>query len=282
MLSAIHSVFFFGLACYLLGALAAVRYLSAGGLWPIFLARAASGLGAAALLTVLVLRGSLYHRVPLTTPIDSIGLLILCATLIVLAESARRHTEGLLCFFLPLGALIYLAAAVFGYTLLTAEPRSLKGLPLTLHVGLAIFAYALFFTASLTSLAYIAQSANLKRRRTTGLFHRLPSLEQLDRSLHRLILAGYPIFLVTLGVGMMWAHREPGLLSAAWFWSPKVQMAYVMAIFYAVCVHGRQLGWFRGLKLAQLVSGGFLTLLLAYLAMALLSLRDVNFWGTQV
>ena len=58
-----------------------------------------------------------------------------------------------------------------------------------------------------------------KRRRTDRLFYHLPSLEQLDQSLMKLIAWGYLFFLITLCLGAGWAWMDRALLGPHWWLS---------------------------------------------------------------
>jgi len=186
----------------------------------------------------------------------------------------------LLCFYAPpLGAACLMNAAT-AFPRLHAAPRTLPGAPLVVHVGMVFFAYALFYLASMTSAAYVFQAARLKARRTTGLFQRLPALEKLEHILWRLIVIGYPIFVATLALGLVWVWLDRGLLEARWWLAPKVVMSWVMVAFYAATFHVRRSGRLRGHKLAYLVFIGFSVLLAVYVVLALMNLRDYHFWGT--
>ena len=187
--------------------------------------------------------------------------------------------RSLLVFYVPPVACVALVAA---YKVLTAwggePPKDLASVPLLLHVGMVFLAYALFFVASLSSAAYVYQSRQLKRHQTTGLFRRLPSLEQLDTTLFRLVRLGYPIFVFTMLLGLVWAFREHQLLSAAWWLSPKVFLSYMILGVYAVSFHGRSLGILRGPKLAYFVCVGFGSLLLISLLLRVLQLSSWHFF----
>lgn len=235
--------------------------------------------GAVCLAVAFFLRWTAWHLTPMTTFTDSVILLVVFSTLVMAFLVRKPNVRALECFYLPpLAALCVVSATVAHNDLLTT-PRKLPEFPLVLHVGLAFFAYAMLFLAGMTSAAYIFQAQRLKHRNPTGLFQRLPSLEQLDHTLNRLVNLGYPLFLITLVLGGIWAYISRDLLGPSWWMAPKVVLSFVMAAFYAVAYHRRRLGRLRGPKLAYLVFLGFAILLAAYLVLALLHLRTYNFWG---
>lgn len=278
----IVTLFYVGTACYV-GAAAAAFY----SLWTArdrALRVAVHGLaaGAACYLAVFVLRWGVSGRVPLTTMTDALVLFALLASVLMLVIVRLDKAPALLGFYLPPLAVVCLINAFVAPANLRDVPLALRGVPLSLHVGLVFLAYALFLLASMTSLAYAFQAYKLKHRRLGGLFQRLPSLERLDAILYRLIAWGYPVFVSTLALGVLWAWLEEDLLDPRWWLSPKVVISVVMAVFYAAMFHSRRRGLLRGPKLAYLVCGGSLSLLASYVLLELMHLRTYGFWGPHV
>jgi len=271
--------FYTGAALYVLAALMAVLYLQGGSQLTLGWTTGLTAAGALCLTLVLGLRWAVFHRVPLTTPADSINLMVLLCTAITIPMERKEALRPLICFYLHPLALLCVITALMAHGDLRTPPRELRSSMLALHVGMAFLAYALFFMASMTSLAYIAKARHLKRHSTTGLFHRLPSLEQLDHTLYRLIRAGYPLFGVTLAVGLMWTHTDRALLGTHWYLAPKILLSLAMAAFFSMAFHGRRKGILRGPKLANFVFVGFSVFLAVYVVTALLHLREYNFWG---
>ena len=237
--------------------------------------------GAVFYLLLLVVRLIQWGSVPLTSLLDTLTLFTIFCSLIVLVLARKNETRPLLIFYAPPIAFLALLNAVFAYTSIGEEPRALYALPLVLHVGLVFFAYALFFIASMTSIAYVIHAKQLKHHhRAKGFIKRMPSLETLDATLVRLIGYGYPVFVFTMLVGFVWALTQGDLLGSQWFLSPKILLSVIMVLFYAVAFHARRWGSVRGRKLAYLVFFGFSVLLIISLTLGLLDLRSINFWNT--
>ena len=283
MLIATYTLFWIGFAAQGAAACASLAYLA--GPNHVRLLRAASALSAAAvalLTATFVLRFVQWGTLPLTTGADSIILFNILATITAIAVSRQDRFRALLSFYLAPVALLGLVSALLvarGDFATAPKTMAVSQTLLFLHVGLAFQAYALFFIASLTSAAYIFQTRRLKAHKTTGLFQKLPSLENLDRTLYVLILAGYPIFVITLIMGLFWARFASENLSATWWFSPKIALSAVMVIFYAASYHCRSRGLLRGPKLAYFVFVGFGSLLGVYILLELLQLTNYNFWG---
>lgn len=280
MFIATQATLYAGAACYVGGTLAALWYLRGGSAQGSALAARLAMAGALLLLLTLGLRFVNWRLLPMTTGTDSMVMFAVMGTAIALVTSRKPDRRALMCFYWPPLAFItclsiYTAASDFA-----VSPKPLSTVLLGVHVTLAMLAYAMFLIASLTSLAYAFQASRLKRRQTTGLFLRLPSLEQLDRTLFSLIKYGYPLFVVTLWLGLFWAWYDSGPLSSTWWLSPKIVLSLVMAALYAVTFHVRRSGHLRGPKLAYFVVLGFGAVLAIYLALNVLGLINYNFWDS--
>jgi ABC-type transport system involved in cytochrome c biogenesis permease subunit len=235
--------------------------------------------GALCLVLAFGARWIEWGLVPLTTLTDSLLLFALLSALIM-AFIARGPVKALLCFYVPPLALIAVINAVVAHHYFLAAPKVLRGMLLSAHVGLAFLAYAFFFVASATSVAYLFQVHSLKHRRTAGLFRKLPPLERLDRTLFLLIRYGYVFFGITLILGGIWSRIDADLLGAHWWLSAKIIRAIVMFMFYAAAYHMRQLGWLRGQRLAYFVFLGFSLLMASYVVLGVAGLSNYNFWGS--
>lgn len=235
------------------------------------------------LAATLLARFAQWHVVPLTTGSDSLMLFIVMAAFTSAAVVRQARFRALLLFYaFPLAVLGTLCAVLARHDFLKApsEINASRSL-LLMHVALAFQAYALFLIASLTSLAYVFQARRLKLRRTAGIFQKLPSLEDLDRTLYLLVLFGYPMFVITLLLGLVWAWINPNPLSETWWYSPKILLSALMVLFYAASFHSRSLGLLRGPKLAYFVFVGFAVLLGCYLILETLRMTNYNFWGAN-
>lgn len=274
-----HASYLLGLILYVTAGALALAYLRQGH-EPRLRAIYRTLVAAAVMLTAAVLaRGYVYGGAPLTTVADALNLLTILTTGVTLGVTRTASVRSLLGYYAPALAGFSLVAALAGYRDLHVEPKPINELFLIVHVGLAFLAYALFVVAALTSAAYFLQSRSLKRLKTTGLFHRLPPLEQLDRTLFRLISVGYPLFVVTLILGLVWTFLARDQLGPHWWSSPKIARSIVMVVLYGIAFHARSHGLLRGEKLALLVVVGVSALLASYMVLGLANLQDYNFWG---
>lgn len=279
MSAATYIAFYASVGLYLLAAVGAIRYLAGGEAGSLRAARSLLIVGALSLLIVAALRWIAWERVPLTTLTDSLNLFILLVTAISLVLGRGESMQALLAVCLPPLALIALVNAITAPEYLSTAPRAFHGLFLAVHVGLAFFAYALFFVASVTSAVYVFAAQRLKHHRTAGLVQRLPSLERLDRTLYRLIGCAYPLFVITLILGLSWVWYDRQLLGPHWWLSPKVILSCILVVFYGLVFHARRRGRLRGPKLANHFFLGFFVFLVLFLVLGVLKLMNYNFWS---
>ena len=279
MMTTTFILFYAATAAYVAGAVAVLVYLTRGGRPLLKAAGLCGGLGAAGYLAALVLRGVHWGQFPLTTMTDGLSLFAVSATVLMLAFTWRDRVPELLCFLIPPLAIICLMMSMAAPRALATPPEPLLTLPLALHAGSAFLAYTLFFLASMASAAYLFQAQRLKAHKTHGLFRRLPSLEQLDRSLYRLTAWGCVLFVLSLALGLLWAWLDSHLLGPHWWLSPKVGLAVAAAVFFIGVYWRRRFRGLRGPRLAYLILGGFSSIFLLYIVLALAEWRTLNFWG---
>ncbi|HOZ45501.1 MAG TPA: cytochrome c biogenesis protein CcsA [Candidatus Hydrogenedentes bacterium] len=279
MLAAVYLTFYAGIAAYLCAAATALVYLRTADARTLRASSRALLAGAAMFVAMLAFRWATWQHLPLTTMTDSLVLFAVLAAMAILVTVRTPNTQVLLSFYLPPLALICLVNALVAHRFLPMEPRALRSSFLAVHVGLAVFAYALFYLASMTSAAYLCQAAHLKNHRMSWLVRHIPSLADLDAALIRLVRYGYPLFMATLALGLVWAFIDRDLLGPFWWASPKVVLSCVMAAFYAILFHLRCAGRLRGPKLAELVFIGFFVLIASYVVLSILDLRGYSFWN---
>ncbi|MBX7256702.1 MAG: cytochrome c biogenesis protein [Candidatus Hydrogenedentes bacterium] len=281
MTSAIYGTFSLAFFLYVASAATAGWYLHSGGKRILRVTHVLVMIGSVVLATTIALRWIAWGRLPLTTMADALNLFIVLTSLVVAIVAHRGAQHAILCLYTPPLVALFTVNAVIAFSDLHSEPKELNGAFLAVHVGLAVLAYALFFVASITSIAYVVQARGLKQIRTSGLVKKLPALEQLDKTLYFLIALGYIFFGITLVLGMIWAYIDRDALGPYWFLSPKIFRAAFMVLLYSTAFHARRRGQLRGQRLAYLVFVGFTIMLAGYLVLGLFDVQDYNFWSTS-
>lgn len=155
-----------------------------------------------------------------------------------------------------LGLALYLGIT---YNMLNSSQELIPALQdktiLTIHVGVAIFAYSLFCVSFGAGLIMLVQDGEGQR------FRWLPSAEAADALGYKAVIAGFPLLALTLILGAYWANYAWGHY---WSWDPKETSALVTWLIYAVYLHARGIRGWRGKRLAWLLTLGFAATLFTY------------------
>jgi ABC-type uncharacterized transport system permease subunit len=174
----------------------------------------------------------------------------LLATCLYLAMRRRWDIEALGAFVAP-AALTF----VLGSRFVGQADQGIGGSLLAVHVTVNVLGDALFLLASGTAVLYLVEERRLKQKRASSVFGKLPPLDALDRTEHRLLLVGFPLLTLGIITGTAWANRlangSPAEVARALF-------AYATwVLFAAVLVLRALLGW-RGRRAAYGTIAGFL------------------------
>jgi len=158
---------------------------------------------------------------------------------------------------LALGAFVAPVAVAMGIYVLTLPANlrvvnplipALQNPILTIHVGVAILAYGIFAIAFAAAVMYLLQRDGEQRRTW------LPSRLILDDIGYRSVLIGFPLMILVLVLGGIWANIAWG---AFWSWDPKETAALVTTLCYGVYLHAHSLKSWSGNRSAWLLILGF-------------------------
>ncbi|MCL6636803.1 MAG: cytochrome c biogenesis protein [Alicyclobacillus sp.] len=120
---------------------------------------------------------------------------------------------------------------------------------LLLHVAFALLSYAAFAFAFVFSFMYLLQDRWLRAKRWNRWYFRLPSLERLDTYAFRCVLAGVPLLLVAMVLGVVWAELTLGRLSFA---DPKLLATAALWLAYSTALLLRIRSGWGGLQLVRM------------------------------
>ncbi len=178
-----------------------------------------------------------------------------------------KYKLGLLSsFIMPIVFLLMFSSSVF--------PREIKALSPVLqsywfgiHTILAFLGDAAFAMACGIGIMYLIQERNVKSRRLSTLFQKLPSLQTLDEINYHLITLGFPLLTLAMITGVIWANSAWGTY---WRWDPKEVWSLITWIIYALVLHLRlTVGW-RGKKAAILSIIGFIIVIFTFFGVTLI------------
>ncbi len=126
----------------------------------------------------------------------------------------------------------------------------LRSIWLQIHVLSTLIGYGAFCIAAGLSLTRLVQERLDVDQRNT----RLPSQNQIERTMERAIALGFPWLSLGILTGGIWAQNAWGRF---WGWDPKETWSLITWLWYLLILHVRALRTWRGRRLAVLVVAGF-------------------------
>ena len=181
----------------------------------------------------------------------------------------RRNVPILGAFVIPLvfASMLVAIRSPFG-TQIPTLPPALQSYWMAIHVPVMFISYAAFANAFGVGLAYLLQERQLKSKKPSEIAFRLPSLDELDRLIYRIILFAFPILTLGILLGARWAYDAWGRY---WGWDAKETWALITWFMYVVYLHLRLLRGWRGRKSAYLSMVGFVVVIFTYVGVNYLS-----------
>ncbi len=181
----------------------------------------------------------------------------------------REHHLGILGAFVLPPTVIGTGLAVFSADAsVSVLAPDLRSYWMNLHPMLLMTAYAALGNAFGVGLALLLQEYQVKSRKPSALCYRLPSLEELDTLEYRLIAVAFPVLLIGILMGGVWASRA---WESAWGADPKVIWSLVTAAIYGAYLSLRHFRGLRGRKAVYLSMVGFASVVFTFVAVNFLS-----------
>ena len=165
----------------------------------------------------LYVRGQQVGSCPMTNPFELLVFLSWTVVLyyFVVGQAFRLSLLGY--FSYPLVIVLQMLAIVF----LPEAEKGESGFWRDLHAALSLVAYGAFAMASVAGVMFLVLHRHLKQRDLSGLFYKLPPIDQLSQAIFRLVVWG--VALLTIGIASAYMMEElPGrvkLLSAYAVWA---------------------------------------------------------------
>ncbi|AKG74176.1 cytochrome c biogenesis protein CcsA [Salinicoccus halodurans] len=213
-------------------------------------------------------------RIPVQTTFEGLYALSIFIILTGIVHYRRSDSEIAL-FIYVLTAFVLFAVYTFApvqYSR-TTEVSTLMNELLVIHVGLALFAYVLFFVSLLHAVIYIIQYDNLKKKRFNRLFFSLFSIGTAEKMMVRSMLFGVCSMTISILLGAMWGIN---IIGPQIFTDFKVLGTFVVVLMYAALLF--HLKTERNiLRFAKLNIAIFIICMLNYIFITQLS--NFHFWG---
>jgi cytochrome c-type biogenesis protein CcsB len=195
-------------------------------------------------------------HLPLSNMYEFSSTFIFLAGLVYLLFERWYGVRHLGAIVLPLvvGMVAYVWSLPVGLREVNGLIPALQNRPLmTVHVSLAILAYATFAVAFAAAVLFL-----IAERRPVSW---LPSAELLDDLGFRAVTIGFPAMSLVLILGSVWAHRAWG---SYWSWDPKETASLFTWLLYGVYLHTRTLRGWRGTRSAVILLVAFGAVIFTY------------------
>ena len=208
------------------------------------------------------------RQTPFTTPAETLSATAWAVALAYLAlEFFRRpRPTALGAIALPAAFLCLFAGAALRQSSPTVPLASgthlLDTRLVSLHVIALLFAFGLLILAFGCAGLYLAQHRLLKRKRTGGLFGKLPPLASIDHLAFTLVAFAFPLLTVGLAAGAIAAAT--GGPHGRWLADQKVLASLVTWLVYGLYLALHIVAHWRGPRAHYLLLGGLLAALITY------------------
>lgn len=198
---------------------------------------------------------------PITSLHESYSFFGWCIVGLFLAFNVRYSLPSIGAFATPLALVMLLGAAATPGEIVELAP-ALQSWWLPVHVILLFVGDGAFALAAVVGVMYLIQERQLKRKKLTSLFHRLPNIDVLDEIGYRCLSIGFPLLTFGIITGAAWANTAWGTY---WSWDVKETWSLINWFIYAALLHGRlTIGW-RGKRAAIWAILGFASVLFTFL-----------------
>ncbi|HST53454.1 MAG TPA: cytochrome c biogenesis protein CcsA [Pyrinomonadaceae bacterium] len=161
----------------------------------------------------------------------------------------RYHVRALGALLLPVVSLLVFASQIVrGNSNMIASRVTDGGAAwlFPVHTTLLFFAYAAFFVTFSASLMYLWQERELRLKKFSAIFHRLPSLTTVDDIGSTAASVGFTLLTVGILTGVIWSKARSGRMfhnDPVEFFALLTWVLYLTLLHYRVQWRGRRAAW---------------------------------------
>ena len=142
------------------------------------------------------------------------------------------------------------------------------------HAGFGLLGYAALAVAAGYGFLFLRLYSEIKRRRFSLFFGKLPPLEVLERMMSSAVVAGFLSLTGAVVSGVLWAQS---LDQEAWWSDPRILLAVAMWAFYGLVLMLRRLRQWHGRQTALACLAGLGAILLSVVGVNLLFSMSTGF-----
>lgn len=210
----------------------------------------------------ILLRGLSKGLLPIGNVFESASAIAFALAAVYVYVEARTRTPMTGVFVVPVVFVVEAIASAF-IDRAAPAPEILRSTLFGLHTGAAILGYCAFAVAAIYGLLFLVLYHELKTRRFSLAYNRLPPLEVLAQMNIRALAVGFVFLSVAILFGAIWVFR----VQEARLADPKVFVTLVAwCVFGFGIVAHFLLGW-RGPRVIYMSVAGFLLLVTSSVAL---------------
>lgn len=232
-------------------------------------ARAAAMLAVACQTVAIGIHCASTHHSPFTTPASAltasawaIALVYVVVDLTLrpqpIALGALAQPIAFLCLF----AGVVLHRATHGGRETPGRITAIDTGLVSLHVVAILFAFGLLALAFGCAVLYLTQHSMLKKKRSGGLFGKLPPLTSIDRMAFSFVAFAFPLLTIGFVSGVIRAAN--GVFPGGWAGDPKILLSFATWTVYATYLGLHVLAHWRGPRANYLLIGGMVVAVATY------------------
>jgi ABC-type uncharacterized transport system permease subunit len=194
----------------------------------------------------IVEEGLLENHCPITNLYETFSMCAFLITLIFLFVYWRYKLESLSVFIFPLVFVMALVATM-GNPVSAWTSLAVRNAWLSVHIVLVLLGYASLAIMAISSLLYLFQERELKSKKPSKFYYRLPPLGTLDDLISKSMAFGFVFITLAVVAGSTWGFIE---LKTRWIADPKIVISFFTWGTYLIMVCLRVTAGWRGRKAA--------------------------------
>jgi ABC-type uncharacterized transport system permease subunit len=196
----------------------------------------------------IIEEGLLQNRCPIANFYETLSMCAFLVTLVFLFVYWRYKLESLSVFVFPLVFVMALVATMGNPVSAWTSP-AVRNAWLTVHIVLVLLGYASLLIMAVASLLYLFQERELKSKKPSKFYYRLPPLGTLDDLISKSMAFGFVFITLAVIAGTTWGFIE---LKANWIAEPKIAISFFTWGAYLIMVFLRVTAGWRGRKAAMM------------------------------
>ncbi len=210
-------------------------------------------------LTLLTVR---WHQFPAATSSQGLSLVAFAVTLVYAFVEWRGRETSTGFWVLSLACLFEILSSLFRSD--ETPYREIFHSPFfAVHAATGLLAYAAFVVAAGYGFLFLRLYSEIKRRKFSLFFGKLPPLEVLERLMAVAVRVGFIALAGSIALGMIWAEQ---LFGNDWMSDPKTTFTLATWLFYGAALLLHQLRRWQGRQMAVASLAGFAAILFSLVA----------------